>query len=62
MSSNYKPWWEKVGEISSPSEQREFIRGVGGSRPAEATGNAILLSIIAGYVGYKAIQRIGNKK
>jgi hypothetical protein len=60
MSSNWKPWWEKVSELS-PSEAKEFIRGVGGAKP-NTMGETILLSIIAGYVGGTVAKRTGNKK
>jgi hypothetical protein len=60
-SKDWKPWWERVADIPNPQEQQEFIRGVGGARKP-TFGQTILLSVIAGYVGGKVAQRIGNKK
>jgi hypothetical protein len=59
MSSNYKPWWEKMAELSTPAEREEFLKGVGGA-PAQS-GTGILFAIIAGYLGGKVTQRKPGK-
>jgi hypothetical protein len=60
-SKDWKPWWERVGDIPNPQERREFIRAVGGAiKPT--FGQEVLLSIIAGYVGGKIAQRTGDEK
>jgi hypothetical protein len=55
MSSDYKPWWEKMAELSTPAEKENFLRGVGGA--SANGGSKILYAIIAGYVGGKIAQR-----
>jgi hypothetical protein len=58
MSSNWKPWWEKVAEINDPKEYAEFMRGVGGGQP-RFTRNAVLLGFVATYAMKKLTK--GNK-
>jgi len=60
-SKNWKPWWEKVGEFDTAHERAEFMRGVGGGRPKSNNSSAILLGLIAGYVGGKIAQPKGKK-
>jgi len=60
-SKNWKPWWEKVGEFDTPHEREEFMRGVAGKRPSSNKSSAILLGLLAGYVGGKAAQSKGRK-
>ena len=60
-SKDYKPWWERVGDLHTAAEQEEFIRGVGGAKKP-SFGENVILSLIAGYVGGKIAQRTGKKK
>lgn len=49
MSSNFKPWWERVNDYLSFDERKEFLRGATSYRPS--TKQDIMLSQIkAGYV------------
>lgn len=61
MTSNWKPWWQQVGELSTRAEQEEFIRGIGGAKKSGVSEN-ILLTLLAGYVGGKIAQRTGRNK
>jgi hypothetical protein len=60
-SKDWKPWWEKVADISDPRERQEFIRGVGGAKNT-TFGTQVILSLIAGYVGGKVAGRTGRDK
>jgi hypothetical protein len=55
-SSNWKPWWKRISEFDTPHEKAEFMRGVAGAKPSGQMTNtsAILLGLVAGYVGGKA--------
>jgi hypothetical protein len=60
-SKNWKPWWEKVGELDTAHEREEFMRGVGGKRPLGNAASAVLMGVIAGYIGGR-VARPKDKK
>lgn len=61
VPNGWKPWYIKVGEIHDPREREAFMQGVGGGLSG-TTGQHVLLSIIAGYVGGRIAQRKSDKK
>ena len=56
----WKPWYERLAEMDSTSEQQEFMRGVFGFRPKDK--QPIIAGLIAGDVGGKIATKAKKRK
>lgn len=53
MASDWKPWYERITEFDTPQEKEQFMQGITSKGAGLTPTSAILLGVLAGYVGGK---------
>jgi hypothetical protein len=56
-SGGWKPWWEKVGDLDTPKEREEFMRGVSGMGLSKSVLTGIVVGVVGGSIVKSAIDK-----